>query len=303
MQSTNNDRNSENDDISINTNLKVFNGGLGLTKINKKENHIPKISEKNKLNGTSETKDKNSSLKYNKEINIDKDYLMETEGILSFRSKRLNKNESNEEGSELNNITNGIINKIKKTTNKKDNNISNNSFNNNEEMNINKIFKINEERETEKEIKNFEKESQRIQSKILAGNPLESSSSETSEDFEQYDGFNTQKIKRTLDDINFKNFNSGKGSKNVLNELKPINNYNKNYNTISGKELDEKNSKKNLFEFHNDEGNNNQRNIFWNLKGNNDEENVIKLNSFQKRSKSLIEKEFNLGNLFFFNLR
>lgn len=312
MQNTN-EKNSDIDDISINTNIKVFNGGLGLLRnnnnnnnntTNKKENINNKLAEKNKpqnINLLQEKENNNNNNNNNqnhnhinnkfKEISIDHDSLLETEGIISFRSKRVIKTDQ-EETSDLSNITTGIINKIGKIANRKDNQThtndnGSNNINKHEEMTINKIFKLNDERETEKEIKNFEKESQRIKSRILAGNPLESSSSEESEDFEKYDGFNTHKIKKTLDNINFQNNIKSSRQKN---SKKLNNSFNKNnYNTISGKELDENNFLKNNFDNNeeddddnksnsnnsnsnksNSEGKeNNEGNIFWNLGGKN----------------------------------
>lgn len=317
MQSTN-DRNSDVDDISINTNLKVFNGGLGLNKNQKKESNNNSINknEKNKIsNYNKEFQDiKEKNYKENnlnarsKEIKLDKDSLIETEGIISFRSKKISKTE-NDETPNINNITNGIINKIdklNKNPNKKETrNFINNSINDsnlNEEHTINKIFKLNDEKETEKEIKNFEKESQRIQSKILAGNPLESSSSDFSEEYDKYEGFSTDKIKKTLDDINLKNLNKNGKTKSNLNinaiENKPINNYNKNYNTIGGDEkINFGNSPFDDNNQQNDSGDINEKNIFWNLRGNNEEiENSnFNHNNYYKRSKSAIDRDFNNG--------
>lgn len=352
MHSTINERNSDIDDISVNTNLKVFNGGLGLAKnhkreqnhsqqkkheINKmqkftKEFHDPKekiFKEYNNINNNNNSKNTNPKFK---ETNLaDKENLIEAEGIISFRSKKVTRNENEAENVDINVLTSGIINKIDKLhlkSNKKDaRNLlptnTNNNSNANEEHTINKIFKLNDERETEKEIKNFEKESQRIQSRILAGNPLESSSSEFSEEeFERNDGYNTHKIKRTLDDIHMKNVNkNGKYTRGVVkngnhsnynNDNKPINNYNKNYNTIGGDErINNLNSNvfddsRNQNSFRNDGGDVNEKNIFWNLRGNNNanvNEDLEKSNYYHtlKRSRSAIDKEFGSGiiNLFF----
>jgi len=318
-----NDRNSDIDDISVNTNLKVFNGGLGLNKNTKKDQNFNNAFNKNEKNKIStynkeflDSKEKNSkennyinniNSKF-KEINLDKDSLIEAEGIISFRSKKVNKNDIHETP-DLNNITNGLINKIdklNKNANKKenrgtlDNNL--NSKNAIEELTINKIFKLNDEKETEKEIKNFEKESQRIQSKILAGNPLESSSSESSEDYERCEGYNTQKIKKTLDNINIRNLHKTGREKNNLYKTLQENknfksNYNKNYNTISGNERIDLN-KDSLELGHNasnDSGERIEKNIFWNLRGNNDENENMDYNNQIKRPKSAIDREYNSG--------
>jgi hypothetical protein len=338
-----NDRNSDIDDISVNTNLKVFNGGLGLV-INQKREPNCNQQKKNEINkqriSSKEfqgTKDKNFSENNNnnnpniannnnnnlnskfKENNLDKNNLIEAEGIISFRSKKVDKKENDEAKTDLNVITNGILNKMHLRSTKKDaRNILSNTLNNssaNEEQTINKIFKLNNERVIEKEIKNFEKESQRIQSRILAGNPLDSSSSQFSEEDEvneRFEGFNTQKIKRTLDVINIKNLNkNGKFNKSGVNnfsENRPINNYNKNYNTIEGDERI--NLSNNFFD---DSGNLsilqddcaevNEKNIFWNLRDNNNNnynEDFERINdNFPlKRSKSAIDREFNTGKFF-----
>lgn len=332
MQNTN-DRNSDIDDISVNTNLKVFNGGLGLIKNQKREqnyNHQIK-NESSKLQKFSKEyhagkemilKEPNSNYTNTKikESNLEKENYIEAEGIISFRSKKVNKNNEKEESNpDLNLITNGLINKLdrlhQKSTKKDSRNKLASSLNNsntNEEKTINKIFKLNEERETEKEIKNFEKESQRIQSRILAGNPLESSSSEFSEEeYEKYEGLNTKQIRRTLDDINLKNINKkGKFDKNNIGNFcdnKPVNNYNKNYNTISGTErinlnnnLYEETANSNNSQY--DSVNINEKNIFWNLKGNYNNKNNIDLENEQnnnslafERSNSAIGIEYNRG--------
>jgi len=338
-----NDRNSDLDDISVNTNLKVFNGGLGLVKNQKREpnynqqnkNEINKqrksskefqgtkdknFIENNKNNNPNIANKNNNNLNSKfKENNLEKNNIIEVEGIISFRSKKVDKNENDEAKTDLKVITNGILNKMHLISTKKDaRNILSNNLNNStaiEEQTINKIFKLNDERVTEKEIKNFEKESQRIQSRILAGNPLDSSSSHYTEEDEvneRFEGLNTQKIKRTLEVINIKSLNkNGKFNKSGVNnfsENRPINNYNKNYNTIAGDERI--NLSNNAFH---DSGNLNnlqddcaevyEKNIFWNLRDNNknnysEDFEIINDNFLLKRTKSAIDREFNTGKFF-----
>jgi len=348
MRSPTNDRNSDIDDISVNTNLKVFNGGLGLVKNQKRDynygqqtkNEINKMQKYSKefqdpleknfkehqnINILNNNKNNinNVSSKF-KETNLDKENLIQAEGVISFRSKKVSRNENEVEKADIKGITNGILSKIDKLHLKNSMKdvrhlISNrnNDSNANEEHTINKIFKLNDNREIEKEIKNFEKESQRIQSRIFGGNPLESSSSEYSEEeSERNDGYNTNKIKRTLDDINMINRNKNeKLRRSALDNSKnysgknPINNYNKNYNTISGNQRINFNSNiiddsANQNSLANDNGDVNEKNIFWNLKRNNSNsasEDVEKSNNNYnnsiKRSKS--EKEFNGGKIFY----
>ncbi len=306
------DGNSDIDDISVNTNLKVFNGGLGLNKNLKKETFYKK--DKNKISNYSKEfhdlieKKNKENLLYNifsKEIKLDKDSLIETEGIISFRSKI-----DNDRQCDFNNITNGIINKIDNLNkNKKESrNLINNTINsnNNEEHTINKVFKLNEEKETEKVIKNFEKESQRIQSRILEGNRLKSTSSDFSDDDNKLEKYTTDKIKKTLDGINKKNFDKTSKIKNNIisngfekNRSPDI--YKKNYNFVASDErINFYNSPYEDVNIQNEGLDINEKNIFWNLRGNDDNTVNSKYNKMDfKRSKSLIDNEYHTGNNIF----
>lgn len=247
---------TDTDEISITTDMKVFNGGMLLKSIERKSN-LKKASTNNEkkqsypknLNDIQHISETNNE--QNDQIQLDENNFFEAEGIISFRTKN-NQPETNQ------NLVN-VIKNIEK-------NIKNNDKleNNNEETNIKTIFKLNEEKiETEKLMKNFDKNLARKSN----GNSF--SSNENPENFETEEGLK----KMSLKDFRKKNKNKNFSKEKKNNENKIlIEYYSSEDEEIENEEFEDNN------------------NLFWNLKNNNNGGDF-----HLKKSKSFTEKNFITG--------